>query len=84
VIPTARLSENSKLRPGDKFSSLPLNKDVQRMLGYYGELGHFFASVNPVPQFTEQEGIVDLVFEIDEDRPRYIREINVHFDGDYP
>lgn len=84
VIPTARLSENSKLQPGDKFSSLPLNKDVQRMLGYYGELGHFFASVNPVPQFTEQEGIVDLVFEIDEDRPRYIREINVHFDGDYP
>ncbi len=84
VIPTARLSEDSKLQPGDKFSSLPLNKDVQRMLGYYGEMGHFFASVNPVPRFTEQEGIVDLVFEIDEDRPRYIREINVHFDGDYP
>ncbi len=84
VIPTARLSEDSRLQPGDKFSSLPLNKDVQRMLGYYGELGHFFASVNPVPRFTEQEGIVDLVFEIDEDRPRYIREINVHFDGDYP
>ncbi|MEY3176072.1 MAG: outer membrane protein assembly factor BamA precursor [Planctomycetota bacterium] len=84
IIPTARLSEDSKLQPGDKFSSLPLNKDVQRMLGYYGELGHFFASVNPVPRFTEQEGIVDLVFEIDEDRPRYIREINVHFEGDYP
>jgi outer membrane protein insertion porin family len=84
IIPTARLQEDSKLRAGDKFSSYPLNKDVQRMLGYYGELGHFFASVNPVPRFTEQEGIVDLVFEIDEDRPRYIREINVHYNGDYP
>jgi outer membrane protein insertion porin family len=84
IIPTARLQEDSKLQPGDKFSSYPLNKDVQRMLGYYGEMGHFFASVNPVPQFTEQEGIVDLVFEIDEDRPRYIREINVHYNGDYP
>ena len=84
IIPTARLQEDSKLQPGDKFNSYPLNKDVQRMLGYYGEMGHFFASVNPVPQFTEQEGIVDLVFEIDEDRPRYIREINVHYNGDYP
>ena len=54
------------------------------MLGYYGEKGHYFATVNPVPHFIEQPGIVDLVFEIDEDRPRYVRDINVTFDGDHP
>ncbi len=84
IIATSRLKSDSKLLPGQKFSSYPLSKDVTRMLGYYGELGHYFASVNPVPHFTEQEGIVDLVFEIDEDRPRYVRDVNVTYDGDYP
>jgi len=84
VVSTQRLKSDSKLKPGDKFNSYPLSKDVTRILGYYGEMGHYFASVNPVPQFTEQEGIVDLVFEIDEDRPRFVRDVNVTYDGDYP
>ena len=84
TIPTAQLRNESKLNSGDMFSTYPLNKDVRRMLGYYGELGHFFATVNPVPHFVEQPGIVDLVFEIDEDRPRYVRDINITYDGDHP
>lgn len=84
IIATNRLRADSKLKAGQKFNSYPLSKDVQRMLGFYGEMGHYFASVNPVPHFTEKEGIVDLVFEIDEDRPRFIRDINVHYDGDSP
>lgn len=84
VIATSQLKSDSKLLPGQMFNSHPLSKDVRRMLKYYGDLGHYFASVNPVPQFTEQPGIVDLVFEINEDRPRFIREINVAYEGDYP
>ncbi len=84
VIPTKRLQEDSKLQAGQYYSFHLLSKDVKRMLGYYGDMGHFFASVNPVPHFTEQTGIVDLVFEIDEDRPRYVRNINVAYDGDFP
>lgn len=84
VIATSQLKSDSKLLAGQKFNSHPLSKDVRRMLKYYGDLGHYFASVNPVPQFTEQPGIVDLVFEINEDRPRFIRDVNVTYDGDYP
>ena len=84
VVQTSRLKEDSKQEVGQKFNSWMLSKDVQRMLGYYGEMGHYFASVNPVPQFTETPGVVDLVFEIDEDRPRYIRDINVNYEGDSP
>jgi outer membrane protein insertion porin family len=84
IIATSRLQSDSKLQPGNKFNGYLLSKDVQRMLGYYGELGHYFASVNPVPQFTEKDGIVDLIVEIDEDRPRFIRDINVAYGGDNP
>ena len=54
------------------------------MTQQYGERGHYFASVVPVPKFTEEPGIVDVVFEIDEDRPRYVRNINVQILGDHP
>ncbi len=84
TIPTNRLKDESKLNDGDYYSAFPLAKDVRRMLDFYGEKGHYFATVNPVPHFIEQPGVVDLVFEIDEDRPRYIRKINVTFDGDHP
>ena len=84
TIASNRLKSESKLMAGEYFSAYPLAKDVRRMLGYYGEKGHFFATVNPVPHFVEQPGIVDLVFEIDEDRPRYVRDINIVFDGDHP
>ena len=84
TIASSRLKNESKLNNGDHYSAYPLAKDVRRMLGYYGEKGHFFATVTPVPHFIEQPGIVDLVFEIDEDRPRYVRDINVTFDGDHP
>ncbi len=84
TIATGRLKNESKLTSGEYYSAYPLAKDVRRMLGYYGEKGHFFATVNPVPHFVEQPGIVDLVFEIDEDRPRYVRDINIQYDGDHP
>ena len=84
TIATNRLKHESKLNNGDHYSAYPLAKDVRRMLEYYGEKGHFFATVTPVPHFIEQPGIVDLVFEIDEDRPRYVRDINITYEGDHP
>ena len=84
VIPTKRLRRNAELNQGDFFNSIPLGKDVRAMLDQYGVRGHYFASVIPVPQFTEQPGVVDIVFEIDEDRPRYVRDINIKMAGEHP
>jgi outer membrane protein insertion porin family len=84
VIPTPRLTLGSEMIPGEYFNAHKLSKDVQRILSYYQERGHYFATVNPVPQFLEQPGVVNLIVEIDEERPRYIREINVSYAGDSP
>lgn len=85
VVSNMQLQEGLQLNAGQKFSSYPLSKDVQRMLRIYGQLGRYFASVKPVPVFDNSgKPFVDLVFEIDEDRERYIRDINVTYNGDYP
>jgi len=84
VLQPQQLRETAELRQGQYFNSMALSKDVQFMLAQYGERGHYFASVVPVPKYTEQPGIVDIVFEIDEDRVRYVRSVNVQLQGDHP
>lgn len=84
VLTAAELRRDAQLKAGDYFNSLPLSNDVRDMLTMYGERGHYFARVVPVPRYTEEPGIVDLVFEIDEDRVRYVRNFNVAFQSDHP
>lgn len=84
VIPSNRLMAGAELQNGRYFNILPLSKDVSRMLKFYDTRGHYFASIVPVPKFTEQAGVVDVVFEIDEDRPRFIRLVNAKLLGDHP
>ncbi|MEP3478421.1 MAG: BamA/TamA family outer membrane protein [Fuerstiella sp.] len=84
VIPSKRLLAGAELQKGRYFNVLPLSKDVSRMLQFYDSRGHYFASIVPVPKFTEQAGVVDVVFEIDEDRPRFIRLVNAKLLGDHP
>lgn len=83
VIPRNVLRREAELQAGQYFNSLNLSKDVQAMLKLYGDRGHYFANVIPVPKFTEQNGIVDIVFEIDEDRKRYVRRVNGKLLGDH-
>jgi outer membrane protein insertion porin family len=84
VLSVAQLTEEREMQEGQFFNALPLSKDVRFMLGLYGDRGHYAASVRPQYHFTEQPGIVDIVFEIDEDRVRYIRDFNVQFASDHP
>lgn len=78
------LRKSARVNEGDFFTSHELSKDINEMLDPYWERGHYYANIVPVPQFTETPGVVDLLFQIDEDRPRYVRNINAQFSGDAP
>ncbi|WP_417384510.1 BamA/OMP85 family outer membrane protein [Gimesia sp.] len=78
------IRDNIKLASGEYFNSRTLSKDVDQLTVKYGELGHLFAKVNPVPRFLEAPGEVDLVYQISEDKPYRIRKITPHISGDNP
>ncbi|MFN9201173.1 MAG: outer membrane protein assembly factor [Planctomycetaceae bacterium] len=84
VIPAEELAKNMKLQEQQFFNERQLTADVDKMVNQYGELGRIFAQVNPTPKFSEAEGTLDLVFQIDEDRPWKIGRIRVHIQGDHP
>lgn len=83
---TAVLSENTlrkdfTLAEGEYFNRDKLERDIDGMTNKYGELGRLFAEVNAKPIFREREGIVDIVYSINEDRVYRIRRIDVVING---
>ena len=70
---------------GDTFyNAHDLQKDVDAIRTKYGTQGRLKCQVDAVPRFTEDPGIVDIVYRINEDQVYRIRKINVHIQGDHP
>lgn len=84
VIPEEKLRADVKLIPGQHFNERFMTADVEKMSAQYGELGRIFARVEPIIQHHETPGIVDLVYQVNEDRPYRVGRINVHINGDHP
>ncbi len=82
IFDQQQLLAESKLRSGEDFNARWLNKDVKEIREMYGTRGHLFAQINAVPKFLEgQDNTVDVVYQIQEDKPYTIRRINVHIDA---
>ena len=85
VFSTKTLSDELQLASGEYFNQRYLADDVRKMKDRYGQLGRLFARVEPLTRFDDlQPGVVDVIYEIDEDRPYLIGPIDVNFHGDNP
>lgn len=84
VLPEEKLRSNIKMLPDQLFNERFLNADVEKMTAQYGELGRIFARVEATPRFLETPGDVDIVYQINEDRPYRVGKIHVHIQGDHP
>ncbi len=84
IFSEEEIRDDIKLASGEFFNSRTLSTDVEKLTTKYGERGHLFARVNPVPRFLEAPGEVDLVYQINEDKPYRIRRITPHIAGDNP
>ena len=84
IIPEDDLRKEYSVAPGEFYTARKINADVEKMRNKYGELGRLFAKVDAVPRFTEEPGVVDILYKIDEDKVYRVREINVHIAGDHP
>ncbi|MCA9027851.1 MAG: BamA/TamA family outer membrane protein [Planctomycetaceae bacterium] len=84
VLTEEQLRKDIKLVAGEMFNSRFMKEDIESMKSQYDELGRLFAVVDAKPVFLEKPGWIDLVYQIDEDRPYYVGQINIEIRGDYP
>ncbi|MGE5546401.1 MAG: outer membrane protein assembly factor BamA [Solirubrobacterales bacterium] len=74
-IKTEDLERETQLRPRVVYTRTKVQSDVKRMLDLYRRQGRFAATVEPKVIQLEQNR-VDLVFEIAEGEPTYVKRIN--------
>ena len=68
-IKTEALRKDLELLSGKPFMMAMRDADKNRMLIQYGEIGCIDAQINCEPRFTDQLGVVDLVYSIEEREP---------------
>jgi outer membrane protein assembly factor BamA len=73
-LKTEFLRENLELHSGKPFTEAVREADKNRMLIKYGEIGFIDAQIACEPRFTDQPGVVDLVYKIKEGGPLFSSE----------
>lgn len=84
VLTEDELRTGHQTASGEFYTERKIASDVDKMRAKYGQLGRLFAKVDAVPRYTEDPGVVDILYKIDEDKVYRVREINVHIAGDHP
>ncbi|HEY2253074.1 MAG TPA: POTRA domain-containing protein, partial [Planctomycetaceae bacterium] len=84
VLSEEKLRKDLKVKPNDAYAQRFVDVDKNKIVAQYGELGRINAVVNPLTRSFEQPGYVDLVYEINEDRPFRIGRIHVRINGEHP
>ena len=76
-IKTEVLREGMELHSGKPFLDSVRDADKNRLLAKYYEIGCIEADVVIEPKFTEQHGVVDLVYKIEEKEPYLLGELEI-------
>jgi len=84
VLSEEKLRKDLKVKRNDAYAQRFVDVDKNKIVAQYGELGRINATVNPLTRSFEEPGYIDLVYEINEDRPYRIGRIHVHINGDHP
>jgi outer membrane protein insertion porin family len=80
-LKTEKLQEDLELHSGKPFMMAVKEADKNRMLIKYGEIGCIDAQIACEPRFTNQLGVVDLVYKIEEHEPFMMAELKIHGNG---
>ncbi|WZO96607.1 BamA/TamA family outer membrane protein [Isosphaeraceae bacterium EP7] len=76
-IPSEDLKVGLNLHSGQPFNDSVREADRKKILTKYYELGCIDTQINPEPKYTDQPGVIDLVYAIDEGEVYYLADFLV-------
>jgi outer membrane protein insertion porin family len=80
-IKSEKLRDDLELHSGKPFMMAVRDADKNRMLLKYGEIGCIDAQVACEPRFTDQLGVVDLLYKIEEHEPYMLGDLRIEGNG---
>ncbi len=87
IFTAEALGEKLKLKAGDYYDRMKLDKDVLTVTDKYGVKGYVFAVVQPEQSFQgdpSELDQIDIVYQIEEGRPCIVSRVDVKISGDNP
>ena len=84
VFDEATIRSGFKIESNQEFRLRDVQEDLKTVRTRYDEQGRLFAKIDAVPVFLTEKGVVDLRYQIDEDKVYRIGRINVHIEGSNP
>lgn len=84
VFDENQLLATTEIAPGDYFDLKKMNDDVRSLKNAYGANGYIKVNVQATPQFDEQPGQLDLVYEVTEGKQYRVGDIIIEMDGENP
>lgn len=81
---TPSLMDRLELTSGQFFDSRKMNRDLAELRDTYGSQGYIHADIKADPQFLEEPGMIDLVYDIQEGDQYRVGKITVNIEGDNP
>ncbi len=82
VIPTEELRAKLKVKPGSDYNFSDLEADRVALKYAYGERGYVLADIQRTQIFTEDEGMIDLRYDIKEDYRYRVKDIQIRYEGE--
>ena len=82
VIPTEELRAKLKVKPGSEYNYNDLEADRIALKYAYGERGYVLADIQRTQIFTEDEGMIDLRYDIKEDHRYRVKDIQIRYEGE--
>ena len=82
VIPTEELRAKLKVKPGSEYNFNDLEADRIALKYAYGERGYVLADIQRTQIFTEDEGMIDLRYDIKEDYRYRVKDIQIRYEGE--
>jgi outer membrane protein insertion porin family len=77
TVDTAALEEKLPLEEGEVFNRSYLSDSVTALTDYYTDRGFYFASVQPLSNLSDQEQVIDVIFQVRKGPLYFIREIDI-------
>ena len=81
---TPSLMDRLELTSGQFFDSRKMNRDLAELRDTYGSQGYIHADIKADPQFLEEPGMIDLVYDIQEGDQYRVGKITVNIEGENP
>lgn len=84
IFDETTIRNDFKIQPNQEFRLRDVQEDLKTVRSKYDKTGRLFAKIDAVPVFLTEQGVVDLRYQIEEDKVYRIGRINVNIQGSAP